>query len=172
MKRFQSRIQSLTRLRQQAEKLARLTAAVRQGEKARADEQVEQIRERITQLQRFGAVELRNGNTAAIQSVISAAAREGKQLEAAKNVQSIAEQNLAIAVQQVAFAKADVQVVEKHKDKEFAEYRRKVLVDEENNRQENNGRRFAASKRNTAEIVEQQDRRVNSALQADGRALS
>lgn len=142
MKRFQSRIESLRRLRQQAEKLARLTAAVRQGEKAKADQNVQDVAAEMNQLQQLGVSFLTEGNTSLIQSVVGAVARTESELAIARSHQNIAEQQLLAAVQQVAHARSEVQIVEKHREREFADFRRQQLIEEENTRQENNGRRF------------------------------
>ena len=145
MKRFQSRIESLRRVRQQAEQLARLTAAVRQGEKAAATNKVDQLTLHISELQQLGATELARGNTAMIQAVSATTSRVQSNLTAAQAEEQEAEKRLVQAIQEVATAKSDVQIADKHREKEFAEHRRQTLVDEENIRQENNGRRFAGN---------------------------
>ncbi len=152
MKRFQSRIESLRRIRQQAEQLARLTAAVRQGEKAAATQKVDQLSLHIEELLQQGATELARGNTAMIQALSATTRRAQGNLAAAKVEVQQADERLVQAVQEVASAKSKVQIVDKHRAKEFAEHRRQILVDEENVRQENNGRRSAsnAAKRSAA----------------------
>lgn len=152
MKRFQSRIESLRRVRQQAEQLARLTAAVRQGEKAAATQKADQLSLHIEDLLQQGTTELARGNTAVIQALSATTRRAQNKLAAAQVEVQQADERLVQAVQEVAAAKSEVQIADKHRAKEFAEHRRQTLVDEENVRQENNGRRFAsnATKRTAA----------------------
>ncbi|MEQ9408616.1 MAG: hypothetical protein RIK87_12850 [Fuerstiella sp.] len=143
MKRFHSRIESLSRIRQQAEKLARLTAAVRQGEKLKADRRVDQLEQQIAELQQLGTGHLANGDATMIQSVIHAVARTAADCRTAREQQATAGDRLLKAIQEVTAARSQLQVVEKHREKELAEHRREQLIRDENMRQENNGQRYA-----------------------------
>ncbi len=157
MKRFQSRIESLRRIRQQAEQLARLTAAVRQGEKAAATKKVDELRTQIFSMQQQGANELANGNASLIQAMSAATSRLQSDLVEARTRETEADKRLLAAIQEVASAKSEVQIADKHRDREFVEHRRKTLIHEENIRQENNGQRFARKPTNQTTLPKAAD---------------
>ncbi|GAB5440161.1 MAG: hypothetical protein Fues2KO_05100 [Fuerstiella sp.] len=144
MKRFQSRIEALQRLREQTEKLARMQAAVRQKEKADADRQLTESEQQLQNVLNLGMQVVDSGNTAMIQSMVNATARAEAAIRIAETLQLKTNENLAAAQQAVSRAKMQVQITDKYRERELKAFRHAVRIDEENTRDESNGRRFAA----------------------------
>ncbi|HIE96737.1 MAG TPA: hypothetical protein EYG03_20875 [Planctomycetes bacterium] len=148
MKRFQSRIESLRRVRQQAEQLAKLDAAVRQGEKAKADQQVESLHQQLASLHNR-SVQAMIGNTSAtmLQSLSSASLFAETELNHARGIQQQATVAVRQAVAVVANAKTQLNIVDDFRDREFEKYQKEQRNQEENTRQETNSRRRQRSGR-------------------------
>ena len=143
MKRFKSRIESLRRMREQTEQLARLQAAVRQQEKQEADNRLADIADQISAVAAQGADELNHGRIEILQSIVNSTARLESERKIAATEQAMAEQLLIQAVKKVAAAKTELKIAETHIEKEQTEHRRRNLIEEENQRQENAAQRFA-----------------------------
>lgn len=143
MKRFHSKIESLRRVREQEERLARLQAAIRRHEKSVADQKLSEIHEQIAAAETKGISELADGRIEYVQSVSSTIRRLETEQQFARSEQAEAQQNLTLAIQQVAKAKTRLEITETHIEKERAEHRRQSRVEEENNRQENTAQRIA-----------------------------
>lgn len=150
MKRFQSRIESLRRLRQQAEKLARMQAAVQQQQKMAADQQLHDARQQLDQLLSLGRQVVDNGNTAMIQAMVGASARAEAVVRIAETLQRQAVRKLSAAQMAVGRAKKDVRIADSYRERELADFRRGVRIQEENERDESNGRRFAAAQESSS----------------------
>ncbi len=148
MKRFQSRIESLRRVRQQAEQLAKLKAAVCQGEKTKADQQVESLHQQLTSLHNR-SVQGMIGSTSAtmLQSLSSAALFAETELNQARGRQHEAAAAVRQAVAVVADAKTQLDIVDDFRDREFETYRKEQRNQEENTRQDTNSRRRQRSGR-------------------------
>ncbi len=148
MKRFQSRIESLQRVRQQAEQLAKLEAAVRQCERAKADQQVESLHQQQESLHRCSLQKM-IGNTSAtmLQSLSSAALVAETELNHAQRIQQQATVAVRHAVTVVAQAKTQLNIVDDFRDREFETHRKEQRIQEENTRQDANSRRRQRSGR-------------------------
>ena len=120
MKRFQSRIESLQRVRQQAEELAKLEAAVRQGEKTKADQQVESLHQQLASLHKRSVREM-TGNTSAtmLQSLSSASLFAETELHNAQGIQQKATVAVREAVAVVVRAKKQLNIVDDFRDRYF-----------------------------------------------------
>ena len=142
MKRFRSRIESLKRVREQAEQLARLQAAVCRQEKNTADDRVAGLSERLAAVAAEGPEELSRGRVEIMQAIMNSTARLEAERRVAVAEQTVADLRLQQAVQQVADAKTELKTAETHIEKEWTEHRRKSRIEEENQRHEDTARRF------------------------------
>ena len=144
MKRFHSRVESLHRVREQTEKLARLSAAVSQAQKHEADQQVQQTEREIQELSQMAAQNFGVGcSSTLMQSVMAAMAHSQQQLGENRQQQEQAELELTAAIERVVGAQKDVQVVDWFQEREFRQHRQRQMVDEEHVRTESSSRRHA-----------------------------
>ena len=142
MKRFHSRIESLRRVREQAEKLARLQAAVCQMEKQKADQKVNEI---DAQIAAVATHRLYGGQVEIMQSILNSTARLEAEKKLAVAAQTEAQAVLEQAIKKVADAKTELKIADTHIDRERTEHRRQSRIEEENDRQENSAQRFSRS---------------------------
>lgn len=136
MKRFQSRLDALKRIREQTEQLAKLEAAVRRQQAVADAQRVQEIQNNISRQQAEGAKLASAGMIEALQATAVTTARlQVSQREAnQKKVES--EKKLNEAVQLVAEAQQQLEIVETKIDRERTEHRRQVFAEQENDRQE------------------------------------
>ncbi|MCP4169707.1 MAG: hypothetical protein GY758_02920 [Fuerstiella sp.] len=148
MKRFQSRIESLRKVRQQAEQLAKLEAAVCQGEQAKADRQVESLYQQLASIQ-GRSVQETGGNTSAamLQSLANASLLAESELNHARDIQQQAAKAVIQAVAVVAHAKTQLNIVDDFRERELITYQKEQRSQEENTRQDTNNRRRQRSMR-------------------------
>ena len=116
---------------------------MRQAEKQKVDEKVAAVNEEIAATEREGATALSYGQIGLVQSVMNTANRLKLERAAAVKEQIVACQNLIEATQAVAQAQSELQIVDKHIDREKRTHRRLQLNEEENTRQENTARRHS-----------------------------
>jgi len=148
MKRFQSRIDSLRRVRQQTEQLAKLEAAVRQSEQAKADRQVESLQQQLASLKEHSVQEMDSNTSASmLQSLANAALRAETELNHAQGIQQQAAVAVRQAVAVVAHAKTQLNIVDNFRERELGTYRKQQRSQEENTRQDTNSRRRQRSTR-------------------------
>ena len=142
MKRFQSRLEALQRVREQVEKLAKLEAGVCRQQAAEAEKQLELIKNQIATTQTQGAAMAAAGVVDALHVTAMATSRLQLSEHSANIQKSEADKRLAEAVRVVATAQRELEVVETKIDRERSEHRREVIAEEENDRQERTAIRF------------------------------
>jgi hypothetical protein len=148
MKRFQSRIDSLRKVRQQAEQLAKLEAAVRQSEQAKADRQVDTLHQQLSSLQDRSVQEMSGWTSASmLQSLANASLRAENELNHARGIQQQAAVAVSQAVAVVAHAKTQLNIVDNFRERELGAHRKEQRSQEENTRQDTNSRRRQRSTR-------------------------
>ncbi|MEZ6062791.1 MAG: hypothetical protein R3C19_20805 [Planctomycetaceae bacterium] len=143
MKRFTSRMDSLRRVRQQTEQLAKMTAARCQADKAAADQHLQAITDQLQMLQADSVASVGGVVTGSLMNTLLVRIEQCRQqLTAAKRQQTDAEQNLQRAVTDYRTARSQRQIVDQLIGRQQAEHRRQQFVGQEHIASELASQRF------------------------------
>jgi flagellar biosynthesis chaperone FliJ len=143
MKRFKSKMDSLRRVREQTELLAKMTTAVRQQEVVQAEHAVEEQKRKLEQHFAHGRNSLEEGlQGSMLEAMLTHQQQALNSVQTARQDQVAATRSLQNAVDQHAQARADLKIVDKLIDRESQEHRRQQMLAEEHTQSETASQAF------------------------------
>ena len=132
MKRFKSRIESLRRVREQTELLAKMSTAVRQKEKSDADQLVGSMREALSRHHHESRTLYDSGLTGStLEIMLAREDQDRSNILAAMTQQKAAELRLQSAIAEHSRAQSELKIVNQLIDREKKVHRREQLLAEE-----------------------------------------
>ncbi len=143
MKRFTSRMDALRRVRQQAEQLAKTTAAQHQARKAAADREVTRMQQHVLNVQSHVGIVLGSGISGSLlQTLLARAAHSRQQLATAESAQVDADRSLQQAIMEYGSARSERQIIDKFVIHQQAEHRRQQQIAQDHTASELASQRF------------------------------
>ena len=143
MKRFESRLDSLRRLKDQQEQLAGAHAAVFQQRYALARTAVSERQKQLDATnERFGQLQTKDMGAEVLHGIIQLYERQQNELDVARQACVIAQLEAEKALDAWTDSRKDLKVIEQRIDTERQEFRRLALIHEEHRQQETTASTF------------------------------